>query len=266
MARDPAATTISRTEVIRRRNFRTALLRLLEGEYKILGSHRVLKILVDDICHLIDEYHLTQDRISPGELLFPAVPGGKSRIGRRAEEEGVVLVKLPLINDDDLKKASRSTGRSESNRLRTERMVRVIKAAAAQGGYLSIIDVATIFSLSFNNTAERLRCWQRERKEALPLAGFVKDKGSSSTHKDIVVSLYKEGVQPPEIARRISHSLEAVDRYLRDYERVKLLLEKKNNPTDIPRLIGKGKTTVDQYVKLLRKYHPELFPKKDKKG
>lgn len=169
---------MARADVIRRRNFRSALLHMLERQYKIMGSRRVLKLLADDVCDLICEHHLTEDRVGAGELMWAAAPGGKSAIGTRAEDEGVVMVKLPLVTEKDLERAAEITSPSERTRLKVERMVRVIKAAAAQGGYLSLMDVAVIFTVSHDNIAKLLKQWQEENREALPLAGFVKDKGS----------------------------------------------------------------------------------------
>lgn len=48
----------------------------------------------------------------------------------------------------------------------------------------------------------------------------------SPTHKGIVIELYERKIAPPHIARQTGHSLEAVDRYISDYERVRMLLRK----------------------------------------
>ncbi|MBE3586335.1 MAG: DUF1670 domain-containing protein [Thermoanaerobacter sp.] len=38
------------------------------------------------------------------------------------------------------------------------------------------------------------------------------------------MSYTKKKVAPPEIARQVNHSREAVDRYIKDYERVRFLV------------------------------------------
>lgn len=50
-------------ETIGKRTFRQALIRLFETEYKIMGSHRVLEMMADDILALMDEFHPMGDRL-----------------------------------------------------------------------------------------------------------------------------------------------------------------------------------------------------------
>jgi len=50
-----------------------------------------------------------------------------------------------------------------------------------------------------------------------------------------------------------------VECYLKDYERVKLLLKRGMEAEEISGLIGRGRRVVIEYVELARQYHPELF-------
>jgi len=54
------------------------------------------------------------------------------------------------------------------------------------------------------------------------------------------------------------HSLEAVERYIEDYKRVLLLLERGFTVEEITRLIGRGRSVVVQYVELAHQFHPHL--------
>jgi len=72
-----------------------------------------------------------------------------------------------------------------------------------------------------------------EKAEILPLKGTILDQGASRAHKEIVIHLYEKKSAPPDIARQTGHSLEAVDRYISDYERVKMLLRKGANVREI---------------------------------
>ena len=57
----------------------------------------------------------------------------------------------------------------------------------------------------------------------------------------------------------LRHSLKSVERYLQDYERVKLLLKRGAGSREISSLIGRGERVVLEYIALAREYHPELF-------
>lgn len=91
-----------------------------------------------------------------------------------------------------------------------------------------------------DNTRKKLIQYQMEKGEILPLKGTILDQGASPTHKGIVMQLYEKKIAPPDIARQTGHSLEAVDRYISDYERLKLLLQKEADVKEISQLIGRG--------------------------
>ena len=54
--------TRDRYERINKRNFRSAIINLLENEYKIMGSRKILEILADDIENLHREYYPKQEQ------------------------------------------------------------------------------------------------------------------------------------------------------------------------------------------------------------
>jgi hypothetical protein len=75
----------------------------------------------------------------------------------------------------------------------------------------------------------------------------------------------EQGLEPPDIARETGHSLKSVDRYLKDYERVKLLLKREMSVKEIGIMIDRGQNVVLEYVEIARQYHADLF-NEDKKG
>ena len=46
----------NKENAIRKRTFRSALIEMLEREYKLIGSHKVIELIADDICQLRDEF------------------------------------------------------------------------------------------------------------------------------------------------------------------------------------------------------------------
>lgn len=126
-------------------------------------------------------------------------------------------------------------------------MVRMVEAVFSQGGVLSIVEVATIMDRGLTTTQRKLSEYQREKEEVLFLKGNVLDQGSSPTHKRIVIHLYEKKIAPPDIARQTRHSLNVVDRYISDYEKVKMLMQKGINTEEISQLIGRGLSTAKEY-------------------
>ena len=138
-------------------------------------------------------------------------------------------------------------------------MARLAKSAADQGGLLTIAELSVLLNKSYALTSRYVKEWAAETGETLPLKGYRMDQGSRPTHKGEIIRLYEQGIEPPDIARETSHSLKSVDRYLQDYERVKLLLKRGLAVEEISSTIGRGKTVVVEYIKIAREYHPELF-------
>ncbi|MFZ5641536.1 MAG: DUF1670 domain-containing protein [Bacillota bacterium] len=76
------------------------------------------------------------------------------------------------------------------------------------------------------------------------------------------MKLYEKKMAPPDIARQVNHSQEAVDRYIKDYERIKFLVRRGLDITEISHLTGRGKQVVKQHLEVIKRYHPELFESK----
>jgi len=251
---------------IEKRTFESALMHLLETEYGLLGGRRILRLLVEDVMGLIEEFYPATERVSSGTLVWActADEGKKAEPGKRTEEYKVVTVQLPFVSKADLrartdKKTPRGKTREVAERRDKRRLARMVKVAEEQGGLLTIAELSVILNRSYEVTRRYAREWEEETGELLPLKGYRMDQGSRPTHKREIVRLWEQGLEPPDIARETGHSLKAVERYLQDYQRVLLLLKREMEAEEISSLIGRGKRVVLEYVELARRYHPELF-------
>ena len=72
--------------------------------------------------------------------------------------------------------------------------------------------------------------------------------------------MYEQGWDEADIAYHLRHAQSSVGRYLRDYERVKLLLKHGVVANQISPMIDMQPSVVKAYVDLLRQYHPDLVP------
>lgn len=251
---------------IAKRTFGSALLHMLETDYGLLGGRRILQLLVADIEELLAEFYPESTGAGSGTLVWTctADEGKKATAGKATEDYKTVTVQLPVITPEDL--ASRTRGKSARGKRRTQakerdkvRLARIVKAAAEQGGLLTIAELSVILNKSYEMTRVMAREWEAEHAEILPFKGYVMDQGSSPTHKREIVQLFEAGMAPPDIARETQHALESVERYLQDYERVRMLIPQQMAVTEISRIIGRGKKVVLEYIQLTQQYHPELF-------
>jgi len=75
-----------------------------------------------------------------------------------------------------------------------------------------------------------------------------------------IIALYESGLDEAEVARWSQHAQGSVGHYLRDYQRVIMLLKSGLPVEKITTLIDMQPSVVLAYVELVVKYHPELLP------
>lgn len=263
---------------IPKRSFKNAVIRLLEEEYKIVGSHKVIGMIADDIETLHKEFYPDADANSIGTINWRTTKAGcgKPSYGTKAEDYEVVTVKLPLIRDEDVENRIRefhfAYGRAEKNadykkafERDVEIMGRLVKSAYSQGGLLTGAELAVLMNRSLGVIGKYIKAYHEKHKDVLPTKGMILDQGSRPTHKGSIISLYEQGFPEPDIARQTNHTIEATSRYLKNYKRVKILLEKNFNVMEMVRITGMGRCTILQYRELVYYYHPAL-KKPDEKG
>ena len=92
----------------------------------------------------------------------------------------------------------------------------------------------------------------------MPTKGYYFDQGMRPTHKNEVIALYEAGLDEVQIAHQLAHAQESVGQYIRDYERVKLLLSHETPVEHIPNLIGMQPNVTRAHVALVHQYHRDL--------
>jgi len=75
--------------------------------------------------------------------------------------------------------------------------------------------------------------------------------GGGQTHKQQIISLYLQGYLVPAICQKTNHSKEAVERYIRDFEAIRLLNSKFDDIETISLITRLSQRVVNQYVDLI---------------
>lgn len=254
-----------RYESINKRNFRSALIYMLENEYKLLGSRKILEMLADDIESLRREFYPEVDRVGFGEIVFRTTKddGQRQSYGKKAEDYNSITVILPLITREDIegrvyyKKGDRNSNYKHREARDIETMVRLIKSSKAQGGLLSGAEVSVLMNRSLTTIQKYLNAYREKSGEILPLKGYVLDQGSLPTHKAIIISLYEQGISPADIVLKTSHSQNAVDRYIKQYDQIRILIKKGLDEKVIKEITGRSMKIVKEYVKLYYDLNPK---------
>ena len=258
-----------RYATVGRRDFRAALEYLLETEFKLVGSHRVIRLIAEAVIELQRQFYPEYEQLEPGTILWATTKAGeqaKVSWGKRSESYGIQMVRLPLVTKAEIETRMRpGPGRDPRDNRRKEfrrdtaMLVRLVKAATAQGGLLSGAELSVLMNRSLMKVQEYIRTYEQETGDPLPLKGYVLDMGSSPTHKGIICRKFEEGMSPPDIARATGHGLDAVDNCLGTYDRIKVLLKKGFDTPTICQVTGKAARTVAQYLVIVERFHPALL-------
>ncbi len=255
-----------RYESINKRNFRNALINLMETDYKVLGSRKILSMLSDDIESLYIDFHLSTSDVGLGEIVFRTTKddGQRQSYGKRTEDYSSTTVILPLITEEDVerriyyKKNDKNSNYKHRQSRDIETMVRLLESAKQQGGLLSGAELSVLLNRSLTTIRKYLSEYIKKTGKILPLKGYVLDQGSLPTHKAIIISLYEQGISPADIVLKTSHSQEAVDRYIKQYNQIKKMIVKGLIEVEIKDIVRRSMKVVREYIKLYYDLHPEI--------
>lgn len=248
------------------RSFKQAVRHLLETQYGLIGSGRVLDLLADDLQHLAEQFHPPADHLHSGWLVFTGTKasGSKAHPGQSGGDHELVTLAWPVILPEDIQAwAELPPGRTARSQLTQKRLVRLVEYGwhHPQGPVLlTTTDLGLLVGLSPSQVGNLLTEARQKTGKPLLTKGYYFDQGMAPSHKADVVALYEQGLDEADIARQTQHNQSSVGRYLRDYERVKLLLRRQVPTEEIALLTGLKPSVVKAYVELATHYHPDLVP------
>ncbi len=207
--------------------------------------------IVDDLLTLIEHYYRYTDQsfLKPGQMVWHAVPVDEyPKKGKSMAKTRLIPVVLDMITDDDLEDLRLSVNNRE---LKVKKVERWTTQAYDQGGLLSQLDLAVLLATSSVTSGQYVREYQALYNRPLPTRGNIQQIGGGQTHKRQIVTLYLQGYLVPTISEKTRHSKEAVERYLRDFESVRLLSTKFDDVDVISRIVRLRASVVQQYLDLI---------------
>jgi hypothetical protein len=236
------------------KHYRSAGSRFLRGAIeeffqRELGRHFGVLIrtkIVEELMKLIGELTPAVDQLQPGQCLWLAVDATTRADSRQRKLRRVVLT---LISQEDVERLSTGVTMKQ---IAGESIARIMREAYEQGALLSMRDIELLGWRNAGGLRKYRTAYEQEHACVLPHTGTLHDMGSCITHKGVIVAkALHEGLDPREVARQTNHSLKAVERYTKDYQRVKQCYEKQLNEQNISLVTGIARHVVRQYIKLI---------------
>ena len=207
--------------------------------------------IVDDLLTLIEQYYRFNDNsfLKPGQMVWHAVPVEEyPKKGKTMAQTKLTPVVLDIIPEEDIEDLRSSV---HSRELKLKKVERWTHQAFDQGALLSQLDLAVLLATSTVTTGDYVRHFQNLYNRQLPTRGNIQLIGAGQTHKRQIIALHIKGYLVPTICQNTNHSKEAVERYIRDYESVKLLSTKFDDVDLISRIIRLSPSVVKQYLDLV---------------
>lgn len=207
--------------------------------------------IIDDLLALIEQYYRYTDNsfLKQGQMVWHAVPVDEyPKKGKSIAQTKLRPVVLDIITDSDIEDMKAPLHHRE---LRLKKIERWTTQAYDQGALLSQLDLAVLLTSNEATAGAYVREYHDLYNRALPTRGNIQLIGSGQTHKRMIVALHLKGYLVPTICQKTNHSKEAVERYIRDFESIKLLATKFDDVDLISRIIRLSPSVVKQYLDLV---------------
>jgi len=102
--------------------------------------------------------------------------------------------------------------------LRQKRLCRMCQEAFQQGGLLTLEDLANLFNCGVRTLINDLASL-RKQNIVPALRSTTKDMGRAITHRRLIITLWLQGFEYSEIARKACHSVDSVANYVDKFKR-----------------------------------------------
>jgi hypothetical protein len=229
-----------------KRFLQSSIENFLDKEFPRTFGPVIRQKMAEKIVALVDRQLPRKDHLRPGQCVWNAV-SATTRPG--SPNCRLVPVILTLVDPSDIEELAHGTRMSKIAQKST---ARICREAFEQGALLSMRDIGLLVWRSNAHLSVIRKKWEAEHGSSLPHVGSIQDFGSCISHKTAIIrKVVYEGKDPRRAADETKHSQRAVDRYLKDFYRVKTCYEHTQDVDFITRTTGLSKRLVNQYVSII---------------
>ncbi len=219
----------------------------LDTEFPRTFGPVIRKKMAEKIVDLVDQQLPSKDYLRPGQCVWNAVS-----IDTRPDSSNLRLVPviLTLVDPSDVEQLASGVTMSMIAR---QSIARICREAFEQGALLSMRDIGLLVWRSNASISAIREKWEADQRTTLPHIGTIQDFGTCISHKTAIIrKVVYEGKDPRRAADETKHSQRAVDRYLKDFHRVRTCYEHMPDIEFITRTTGLSRYLVSQYVSIIK--------------
>lgn len=185
-----------------------------------------------------------------GQMIYIATSASVPA-GRKIEASERIPISLTVDSPDDLEAM-----RHGLSTLRRDKIQRLTQEAEEQGALLTQEDLARLLCTS-RSTIKRDIAILRVESRHVPTRGQMKDIGKGVSHKACIVGDWLAGYTFTQIKDRRRHSIAAIERYCKDFQRVLRLHGRGLSMNDMRISTGLSERLIGEYVQLYEQAGPE---------
>jgi hypothetical protein len=219
----------------------------LDREFPRTFGPVIRQKMAEKIVDLVDQQLPPRDHLRPGQCIWNAVSITTRPDSPRCR---LVPVVLTLVSSSDAEQLAHGISMSV---IAQQSIARICREAFEQGALLSMRDIGLLVWRDNSAISAMRKKWEADQKTTLPHVGTIQDFGTCISHKtSIIRKVVYEGKDPRRAADETKHSQRAVDRYLKDFHRVKTCYDRMPDVDFITRTTGLSRHLVNQYVDIIK--------------
>ena len=232
-----------------KRFLKPAIENFFNTEFPKTFGPNIRSTIADELIKIFNANNRDIGTIKPGQVLWNAIDKDT-----RADSPNMKLVPvvLTIVNDDDISKLENGLTIQEHKQ---NVVARMLKEAFSQGALLSMRDASLLLCIADSYASTLRKTYEQKHNVSLPHPGTLHDMGSCITHKSqIIYKCVVEKKDPITAAKETNHTVKAVDRYLKDFNRVKTLYLDNKDENFIHVVTNLSLGLINQYTALIKQY------------
>jgi len=248
----PKPTSVKKYSSAHDRFLKPAIVNFFEREFCGMFGPVVRENIADALIDLFNSLCPESSLLKPGQIVWNALDKRTRADSYKRRYKPVIL---SLVTNDDISMFEKDTSVTT---IRKNVMARMIREAYQQGAVLSTRDLSLLLVSSGSALSHQRIQYEQEHETILPHTGVIHDMGTTLTHKRIII--YKHVVEkkdPSRVAKETNHSQLAVDKYIKDYNRVKTLVNDNKDINFIHHTTNIARPVIKQYLQIINNYVKE---------
>ncbi len=231
------------------KTLKNALSHQIHKHFPRIGGPRLLDVYADIIMEVIQEHMIPSEYLCHGQVVWTGISVDDPPCrGKKTSDTDLVALTLDLSTYEDI---DALIARQSPKECLIRKVVRLCHQAYQQKALLSNSDLAELLCTSPQRISSLLVKYEKQTGKLVPRRANIHDLGTGLTHKRIICrKRYIEGKESHEIAQETYHSIEAVDRYIGQFDRVQQCRQQGMSEQETAHILDCTVSLVKQYLDL----------------